>query len=226
MFMFLEPELRPAQKNTIPQIIESMSKERTAYQVFRDWCECFAIAIQNGCTIHDEIWQKREELYLQTINKYSESDRQKMSHMCWELTMLFEDNPEDHLGKIYMESGAGSKKTGQFFTPYHISQMTAKLALMQYDKPPYTLNEPSCGGGGMIIAFAKAMEEKGMNYQRELKVQAQDLDWLGVHMCYIQLSLMGIDAVVVQGDTLAEPGELGKDKSRIFRTPKNMGVLP
>ena len=45
-------------------------------------------------------------------------------------------------------------------------------------------------------------------------------------MCYVQLSLFGINAVVVQGDTLAEPytGD-SYPQNRVFRTPRNMGLL-
>lgn len=51
----------------------------------------------------------------------------------------------------------------------------------------------------MIIAFAKAMAEQGIDYGKCLKVVAQDLDWKGVYMTFVQVSLLGIDAVVVQG---------------------------
>ena len=77
----------------------------------------------------------------------------------------------------------------------------------------------------MIIAFADILKRKGFNYQKCMKVVAQDLDWKGVYMCYVQLSLLGIDAVVVQGDTLKEPYTDNYPRSRIFRTPRNMGLL-
>jgi hypothetical protein len=70
-----------------------------------------------------------------------------------------------------------------------------------------------------------ALKDKGINYQRAMRVTAQDLDWLAVYMTYIQLSFMGINAVVIQGDTLIEPGSAGKDEARIFRTPANRGAL-
>ena len=54
----------------------------------------------------------------------------------------------------------------------------------------------------MILAFAKALNRKGLNYQKMLKVTAQDLDWNSVYMSYVQLSIAGINAVVIQGDTL------------------------
>ena len=89
-----------------------------------------------------------------------------------------------------------------------------------------TINEPTCGGGGMIIAAADVLKRRGINYQRCMKVFAQDLDWKCVYMCYVQLSLLGVDAVVVQGDTLCDP-YTGNNypRSRIFRTPNNMGLL-
>ena len=45
---------------------------------------------------------------------------------------------------------------------------------------------------------AKTMKRMGLNYQSKMKVVAQDLDWLSVYMTYIQLSLLGINAIVVQ----------------------------
>ena len=54
---------------------------------------------------------------------------------------------------------------------------------------------------------------------------AQDLDWNGVYMTYIQLSLLGVKATVVQGDTLHEPYRKGYDERRVFRTPTEMGLL-
>lgn len=88
-----------------------------------------------------------------------------------------------------------------------------------------TLNEPSCGSGGMVIATARAMLEKGIDYQKKLKVIAQDLDWKAVYMCYVQLSLYGIDAEVIQGNTLTDPYKTAYPCERVFKTPKKMGIL-
>jgi hypothetical protein len=89
-----------------------------------------------------------------------------------------------------------------------------------------TINEPSCGGGGMIIAACKVLKDNGFNFQKRLRVVAQDLDWKGVYMTYLQLSLIGCNAIVVQGDTLCEPYDLSRTpRDRIMRTPMNMGAL-
>ena len=65
-----------------------------------------------------------------------------------------------------------------------------------------TLSEPCCGSGGMVIAYCETMKEKGYNYQHQLYVEAVDVDDICFKMAYIQLSLYGIPAKVVRGDSL------------------------
>ena len=79
----------------------------------------------------------------------------------------------------------------------------------------------------MVIAMAKICKEIGIDYQRKMKVICQDLDWLAVYMTYIQISLLGIDGIVAQGDTLTDPFNPGRkfDERRILRTPRNTGAL-
>jgi len=148
------------------------------------------------------------------------------------LVDTLEDGPDDVLGDVYMKSGMGTKITGQFFTPFHLSVLTARLSLessiqsLRDGMTKLTLNEPTCGGGAMIIAAAKVLQEEGINYQKVMEVVAQDLDWKGVYMCYVQLSLLGISAICVQGDTLSEPFDPNRTpRDRMLFTPKRMGVL-
>lgn len=216
------------EKKQIVEKIVKMSGSYSAYNIFSDWVECCAISIQNSCSLHkNEVYMQREEMYKKIMNKYSEKQQKEFAEMFALLVLCFENRLSDILGEIYMESGCGNKYTGQFFTPYHLSLLNAKLALPDEvsEKNKIKINEPSCGGGGMIIAAAQYLKEKGVNYQKCMEVVAQDLDWKGVYMCYVQLSLLGIDAVVVQGDTLAEPYTRNHSEHRVLRTPKNIGAL-
>ena len=77
----------------------------------------------------------------------------------------------------------------------------------------------------MIIAAAAVLKERGIDYQKRMDVIAQDLDWRGVYMCYLQLSLLGISAVCVQGDSLCEPYKKGYPPERILYTPAKKGAL-
>ena len=164
------------------------------------------------------------------MNRYNENERFALRELFFLLVGALEEEMTDVLGEVYMAAELGSKYTGQFFTPFHLSELCAKMALPHWEKEysehgTISLNEPSCGGGGMIIAAAKVMKEAGINPQRYLKIVAQDLDWKGVYMTYLQLSLLGLKAKVVQGDTLADPYRKGYPPERILRTPGEMGVL-
>ena len=215
--------------NYTKEIIERINKlsgSRSPYEVFCDWIKCSAISIQNACQIHNDLWKKREEQYMQTIRPYGEHGLE-FGDMLGFLTMALENDISDILGQVYMEAELGNKSTGQFFSPFHISRMCAELSLRDQDgSQKITLNEPSCGAGGMIIATAAVLKDRNVNYQLCLDVIAQDLDWKAVYMCYVQLSLLGIRAVAVQGDTLSAPYIPRKTNPEcIFYTPRHMGVL-
>lgn len=207
-----------------------MSGKYSAYEIFSDWVRCMALSISNSVTpFHDSLWQEREDEYLTTMNKYPPEERNQLCEMTAWLIETLDEGPDDVLGDIYMKSGMGSKAAGQFFTPFHLSELCAKLSInmdiLQADDL-IKLNEPSCGGGGMIIAVARVLKEAGINYQQKLDVIAQDLDWKGVYMCYVQLSLLGIRAICVQGDTLIDPYNPKKtEASHKLYTPAKMGVL-
>ena len=218
-------------KKEIIKSIEKMSGSYSPYNIFSDWIQLCALSIQNSVyLVHNKIWQEREQTYIDTARKYSENELEQFAQMFVWLGDALTENMSDVLGEIYMEAGMGSKYTGQFFTPFHLSELCAKMSVST-DNMPETgcieLNEPSCGGGGMIIATCKVLHGAGFDYQRRLKVVAQDLDWKGVYMTYLQLSLIGCNALVVQGDTLQKPYDSKRtDPAHIMRTPMNMGVLP
>lgn len=211
----------------LQKTILSMSGRYTAYEIFMDWIQCSALAIQNSlCQIHDRLWQSREEDYKRIMDRYSREEQEKFPEMLAWLIEELEDYPRDVLGEVFMKSGMGSDAGGQFFTPFSISQMMAELSVESPEEgEKISLNEPSCGSGGSIIAAAMKLKAKGVNYQKRMHVVAQDLDWRCVYMCYVQLSYLGIDAICVQGDTLCDPYRKGYPRNRILRTPANMGAL-
>lgn len=210
--------------------IQNLSGKYSSNQIFFDWVECSAIAIQNNCVLfHDDVWNKREQRYKEIMNKYTLDERLQFSEMFRLLVDEFEErvnqkNLDYTLGKIYMESNAGNKHIGQFFTPFNLSLACAKSVVNDFEDK-ITLNEPSCGAGGLVVAVAQVFLENGANYQRKMKVVCQDLDCNCVHMCYLQLSLLGIDAIIVQGDTLCDPYHPNYPKERTWRTPRNTGLL-
>lgn len=109
----------------------------------------------------------------------------------------------DFLGAWAEHSGVLYGKRGQFFTPYHVSQLMAKIIIGKPQKRgrPLSINEPACGAGSMVIAAFETLRELGYG-PRDFYVIAQDIDALCVNMAYIQCTLLGIPAIVRHGDTL------------------------
>lgn len=165
---------------------------------------------------------------MDTVQKYTREEAQHFPELLALLVDALGQELTDVLGWVYMAAGMGNKTTGQFFTPFSVSYAMAQLAVPKDVSPdkPYRFLEPSTGGGGMIIATAKVLQDRGINYQRCMEVVAQDLDWKAVYMTYLQLSFLGIKATVVQGDTLADPYTgRGYPPSRVLYTPAKKGML-
>lgn len=218
-------------KGLIIKRILDMSGQYSPYNIFSDWVELCALSISNSLSmIHDKVWQEREQTYISTAQRYTEKELESFAQMFVWLGDALTDNMTDVLGQVYMEAGLGNKYTGQFFTPFNLSELCARLAIPDSSfvnsEEMIKINEPSCGGGGMIVAACKVLYDHGVNYQRRLDVVAQDLDWKGVYMTYLQLSLIGCRAIVVQGDTLTNPFDPSKtERSRMLFTPAKLGAL-
>lgn len=215
------------EKKEIINRINKIAGKYSSYEVFTDWIRCCALSMSNAVTGRwMKIWADREKMYMDTVCRYTKDEVHMFSEMLGLLAMALEKDMEDVLGNIYMMSGMGSKASGQFFTPFHLSELVAECSVGDADEDGrYRIHEPSCGGGGMVIAAAKVLKARGIDYQKKMDVVAQDLDWKGVYMCYLQLGLLGIPAVCVQGDTLAEPYIPGYPCERVMYTPAKMGVL-
>lgn len=202
-------------KKEIIEKIRKMSGKYSVHEIFSDWIKMTAISISNAIDIRN--YEPREREYMEVSHKYSKEEMMEISHMCSLLTLACEEKMEDVLGYIYMHLEISSTRLGQFFTPYHVCQLMAKMQSIPEEKI-IKVNEPSCGAGGNIIALAEKMKEDGINYQERLSVTCQDLDWKAVYMCYVQLSMYGIPAIVVQGDTLRTPYD-GSFRENTYVTP-------
>lgn len=190
-------------KRSFIHSIEAASSGKRTWQVFSDFCECAALALANSLPTPQ--WEKREQRYHQLRESYRVED---LSHFSFALSCVIEAlqaGEHDFLGQCFMEMDMGSHWHGQFFTPYELCRMMARMIFSpddMNDKEFITVDEPACGAGGMLIGFAQAMRDAGFNYQRQLYVTATDIDPLCVHMCYVQLTLLHIPATIVHGNSL------------------------
>lgn len=191
-------------RKEIVKSIINLSQRHSRHQVFRDWVEMSAISIANA--VDKAQFEQREARYLDIVKRYSKDEVNTICEMFALLVMEFENVMfDDVLGDIFGALEVGNSAVGQFFTPFHISDLMARLVGFEdaiEQKGFVSVNEPTCGAGGMVIALAKTMYEQKFNYQQLLHATAQDLDLLCVCMTYVQLSLLHIPAVVILGDTL------------------------
>ena len=64
------------------------------------------------------------------------------------------------------------------------------------------LHITACGAGAMVIAMTQALAAQGIEYQTKVHVTADDISAIAVHMSYVQLSLLGVPAVVNRRNSL------------------------
>ena len=176
------------------------------WDVFSDFVEMSAISLSNAVDLNHR--EEREKRYLQIVKKYNKEELLKFPELLGMLVGKMEEGPADYLGQLFHDLELHNKYKGQFFTPYPLCKMMAKIIITSPDKIIeekgfITASEPCCGSGAMIIALADVMREGGINYQQQLHVTAVDLDTRCVHMTYLQLSLMHIPAIIVHGNTLS-----------------------
>ena len=192
-------------KKELSKLINSFGYKYSTDRVFSDFVELGAISISNA--VDKAQRERREKRYLQLIENYEEKEAQIFPKLMTVLTDGLEHRMTDLFGETFMELDLGNDDNGQFFTPYDVSQLMAEMAFGDIDekikeKGYVGVNEPAVGGGVTIIALAEAMQKRGYNYQKQMKVVCQDIDSRSVHMAYLQLSLLGIDATVLRGNTL------------------------
>lgn len=194
--------------------LRSVSCSHAIYEVFQDWLAVSAIAISNAVDWRQQ--KRREEVYIEIIQKYTKAEQEKLAEAFAELVRALQHEqsmhgPTDILGQVFHALELHSKYKGQFFTPPHVCELMGMMTLngdnltQTIEKKGYiTVCEPCIGSGGMILGAAKAMANQKLNYQTQMLVTGIDIDIKCVQMAYLQLSLLGIPAVIIHGNSLTD----------------------
>ena len=205
-------------KNFI-KFLDRIAYDTSRWNVFYDFLKVSAIAISNNSDPYflatsKEVREQREQEYLKIINSYNEDTRKMLHDMFVELLLELEEhcpnNFTDVLGELFNELKFHDHWKGQFFTPQHISDLIGRIMISSdtvnksiEEKGFFIINEPCCGAGSMIIGALNAMHEIGLNHSKQVLVVASDIDERCVLMAYIQLSLYGVPAVIIQQNSLS-----------------------
>ena len=211
----------------IAKLIEKSAYGTDKTRLLSNVLECGAISISNAV---DKVHAKeREKRYMDIMNSYKESDRKSLCEIFAKIfalcsSVVYDDGAfNDNLGELFMRLDQGNKGSGQFFTPYHISDFMAKCALLEdtvkekiANDGIITICDPCSGGGGMMMAALSTLKDYGVNYTRNCFVECADIDIRCVHMTYIQLALAGVPAIIKHQNSLT------RELWSIWRTPAFM----
>ncbi len=195
---------------------------------FRKWDIWSDFITMTACTISLPDSKRREErgeMYQKIAKKYNKAEMEVFFSLFNDLVDAYEDDQEqDLLGELFMLLKLGNDYVGQFFTPYSICETMSGITVGDLkekikQKGYVTVNDPCCGAGALLIAFANEAKSQGINYQRQIKFVAQDIDFIAAMMCYIQISLIGCAGYVIVGNTLTTPPTEPLSNQNVWFTP-------
>ncbi len=196
--------MKPVVKR-MAKALQGLTARHDLYRVFADSMEMMALAVANGCDRTQ--YDAREARYLVIAKDYSREELTQVSRLMALLTEAMTAEFADYLGELFMGLDLGSDARGQFFTPYDLCRLMARatidddqiqqaLAARGY----VTVHEPAVGAGGMVLAMEERM--RALGHPGVMHVTCVDVDIKAVHMAYLQLSLAGIPAIVIHGNSL------------------------
>lgn len=213
----VKPALPAVNAQTMPHRIMGIEEARRRFvSVFRDT----ARNLRRWEVFSDFITLAASELDMARIRtpeniarsreicaKYSESDINNMHALFGLMICALEAKFHDFLGAIFMELELGDDRNGQYFTPYNVQSLLARLLMPDFDETIrregfVTVSDPASGAAGMIVAYAEVLLEAGYNPSEQMFGSCIDIDPIAADMAFIQLSLLGIPAEVVTGNAL------------------------
>lgn len=185
--------------------LEQADYGRNPRDTFSDFLTMASISLAN--VVYKDADLEKE--YLDIISKYK--NKNAFPELFQMLVNEYEREPfQDLMGRIYMQGNFGNSGTGQFFTPFHVSDMMAQISLYQNDVEQkikengyITVCDPCVGAGGMIIAAAKTIYNLGLNPQQTMLFYATDIDRRCFEMTFVQTSLLGLCGEVNWGNTIS-----------------------
>lgn len=190
-------------------VFREIARRTQPWRVWSDFVELAACAISNKVDLRQ--YESREKRYMEIVGRYDRKEADSFAKLLAIIVNALDNDPEqDFLGSLFMQLELGNHWKGQFFTPYHLCALMAKLQVVDVPdkiatKGYVSVNDCACGAGALLIAFANETRRTGINYQQHVMFVGQDVDRTAAMMCYIQLSLLGCPGYVIVGDTLCDP---------------------
>ena len=194
-------------KDFILKSIKELGKKYKLSNVFEDVVKCCAYSLANQVEMKDE----REKEFMKIIEKYNDEEKILFPKILASLMLEYQNannEPIDILGDIYVNLELIDKNTSQFFTPIDVCKLMANSSItkeenkkMIEEKGYINVLDPACGSGRNLYASYSLLLENGID-ENDILLVGADIDLICCCMTYIQLSLMGTNAIVQHQDSL------------------------
>ena len=192
-------------KENIKKILEELSRGKNISDVFSDVIICCAYSLANLSSFN----QEREDQYNHIIGKYGKDKEEKIASILVMLLSSYSKNKnQDILGEIYEELQINKRKLGQVFTPFKVADLLSNTIYSEQfvkttmeEKNFISVYNPACGTGRLLYSsYASLLRCKAK--PENIFIVGGELDLLCCCITYVQLSLMGANAVISHQDTL------------------------
>jgi hypothetical protein len=170
-----------------------------------------AHAIQQGLTGWSRMARvaNREDEYIAQAKRWKEKDLEQFGHALGAFLLESADDPyTDLLGPTHQDTlgTRGQQHGGEFHTPQVLCEAIARMAFSDLEtrlRPdqPVTVLEPAGGAGAMLLAIMPVLINLNLP-PTILQVTSWDISKTASDMCFINMTVAGIPAHIVHGDTL------------------------
>ena len=182
--------------DTVKELVKIIEKNRN---YFGGWTNSF----ENILDLILYALEEKEDEYMKLVNKMDKRAVNAAAEICGILMKAFCHDYAiyDYLGCVYMNIASLSKSKwfGQYFTPFNVCTMMAKIQLgdvklaikdAKIKGKKLTVNDPCIGSGAMILAYKSVIiKEVGLSGLDWFEFSGTDIDPICVKMCQIQMLL-------------------------------------
>lgn len=147
----------------------------------------------------------REQDYMQILSRYNRDDAKRFPEMFGCIMAYMAETNSECLSQIW-EGVAANANFGQFFTPWNISIMMAKMQMDDINWSNYSpLNkylicDPSCGGGRTLAASINFVPIDKIDC---VCCHGVDIDLNVCHIAALNMLFLNANSFIIHGDSLS-----------------------
>jgi len=177
--------------------------------LFNDFIEIGALNFSIACDpVHREARSLRRDALFEEYDSKMLGRFLEAFEIVAELALSNIENGKiaDLFGYLFFLCGLADH--GQEFTTTDLTRLMSDIDMIHIKSLPdigfVDLYDSAVGSGSTLLSGIETLMKKGLDPNRHIVALGNDVALRCVHMSYFQLSLYGIPAVIIQGNTITE----------------------